>query len=88
MRRERFPAGADAPVRLARAVMHTGVANWRFPLKSVVGKTLPTFPTHAQPVIVRIWQEAHAFPGHFVDNGPGVLVMWPQMVWINLIILP
>ena len=25
------------------------------------GKTFPAFPVHAQPVIFRIWQEAHAF---------------------------
>ena len=43
----------------ARAVMHAGIVNWRFPLKSVSGKTLPAFQAHAQPVILRIWQEAH-----------------------------
>ena len=36
-----------------RAVMHAGIANWRFPLKSVAGKTFPAFPAHAQPAIVR-----------------------------------
>ena len=30
-----------------------------FLLKSVAGKTFPAFPTHAQPTILRIWQEAH-----------------------------
>ena len=39
--------------------MHAGIVNWRFPLKSVVGKTLPAFPAHTQPAILRIWQEAH-----------------------------
>ena len=44
---ERFPRhrGLAVPtcithVRDARPVMHAGVANWRFPLKSVAGKTL------------------------------------------------
>ena len=26
----------------------------------MAGKTFPAFPTHAQPAILRIWQEAHA----------------------------
>ena len=46
-------------MRDARAVMHAWIANYRFPLKSVVGKMFPTFPAHAQPVILRIWYEAH-----------------------------
>ena len=45
--------------RDARAVMHAGIANWRFPLKSVARKTFPTFPVHAQPAILRIWLDAH-----------------------------
>ena len=28
----------------------------------VAGKTFPAFPAHAQPVILRIWQEAHGNP--------------------------
>ena len=47
-------------VRDSRAVMHAGVTNYRFHLKSVVGKTLPVFPAHAQPVILRIWSHAHS----------------------------
>ena len=39
----------------ARAVMHAGIVNWRFPLKLVAGKTFPAFPAHAQPAIWRIW---------------------------------
>ena len=46
----------------ARAVMPAGIANQRFPLKSVVEKTFPAFPTHAQPAIVRILQEGHCLP--------------------------
>ena len=62
--RERFPrhGGLTIPtciVRDARAVMHAGIANWRFPMKSVAGKTFPAFPAHAQPAILHIWQEAH-----------------------------
>ena len=43
----------------ARAVMHAAIANCRFHLKSVAGKTFPAFPAHAQPAILRIWQETH-----------------------------
>ena len=57
-----FPANAglqtrheSRQVRDARAVMHTGIATYRFPLKSVMGKTFPAFPVHAQPAILRIW---------------------------------
>ena len=42
---------ASRHVRHACAVMHVGIANWRFPLKSVAGKTFPTFPVHAQPTM-------------------------------------
>ena len=45
-------------VRAARAAMHVGIANLRFPLKSVTGK-IPAFPAFAQPAIFRICQEAH-----------------------------
>ena len=48
------------PLTRYRAVMHAGIANKRFPFKSVAGKTFPPFPAHAQPSILRIWQEAHA----------------------------
>ena len=30
-------------------------------LTHVAGKKFPAFPAHAQPTILRIWQEAHAF---------------------------
>ena len=30
-----------------RAVIHAGIVNWWFPLKSVEGKTFPAFPVHA-----------------------------------------
>ena len=43
----------------ARVVEHFGIANLRFPLKSVAGKKFPAFPAHAQPALLRIWQEAH-----------------------------
>ena len=39
-----------------RAMMHTGIANCQFPLKSMAGKM---FPVHAQPGNLRIWQETH-----------------------------
>ena len=37
--------------RYTRAVMHAGMANWRFPLKSMAGKTFPAFPAHAERAI-------------------------------------
>ena len=46
-----IPTCITARVCDARAVMHAGIANLRFPLKSVVGKT---FPAHVQPTILRI----------------------------------
>ena len=39
----------------ARAVMHAGIANSRFSLKSVAGKTFLTFPAHARPAVLCIW---------------------------------
>ena len=38
---------------------------WR---DAVAGKTFPVFPAHAQPAILRIWQEAHC--GRYRPNGP------------------
>ena len=46
-------------MRHARAMMHVGIANLRFSLKSGAGKTFPALPAHAQPALLRIWQEAH-----------------------------
>ena len=46
-------------VRDARALIHAGIANLRFPLKSVAGKTFPAFPAHVQLAILRIWQDVH-----------------------------
>ena len=43
----------------ACAVMHAEISN-RIPLKSMAGKTLPAFPTHEQPTVLRIWQGANA----------------------------
>ena len=37
---------ASRHVRHARAVMHGGIANLRFPLKSMAGKAFPAFPAH------------------------------------------
>ena len=39
----------------ATADMYVGIANQRFPLKSVARKTFPAFPVHTQPAILRIW---------------------------------
>ena len=56
----------------ARAVMHVGIANPRWP-----GKSFPAFPAHAQPTTLRIWQEAHAKPS------PLSIPFWPQIVRRN-----
>ena len=61
--RERFPSHRRLAIPTcitARAVMHGGIANLRFPLNLMAGKTFTTFAAHAQPAIVRIWQEAHS----------------------------
>ena len=50
---------ASRHVRHARAVIHVGMVNQWFPLKSLLGKTFPVFPAHAQPAILRVWKEAH-----------------------------
>ena len=49
-------------MRDPRAVIHAGIANYRWPLKSVAGKTFPAFPVHAQSSILRIWLGAHGPP--------------------------
>ena len=48
-------ARAWCTCRDARAVMHAGIANWQYSLKSVAGKTFPAFPAHAQPANLHIW---------------------------------
>ena len=45
---------ASRYVRDARSVMHAGIADFRFPLNSVVGKTFPAIPVHAQHAILCI----------------------------------
>ena len=67
-----MPGTFSPPPRVSDSDMHhdtcvthvpgcnAGIANWWFPLKLVAGKTFPAFPAHAQPTILRIWQEAHA----------------------------
>ena len=51
-----------------------GFANWRFPLKLVVGKTFPAFLAHAQPAILRIWEEAH-------ERSFNAITMMEDTVW-------
>ena len=78
-----FPANAGYQSRHAsghvcdaRAVMHAGIADKRFALKPVEGKTFPAFPAHAQPAILRIWQEAHIKTGF---SGMGISIMCRQL---------
>ena len=54
-----IPGKFSAPLRVSDTdMLHgtcvTGIANWRFPLKSVAGKTFAALPVHAQPTILRI----------------------------------
>ena len=53
------PRISDPDMRHARAVIHAGIANYWFPLKSMAWKPFPAFPAHAQPVILRILHKAH-----------------------------
>ena len=64
--------------RHARAVMHVGIANnlW-FPLKSVAGKTFSAFPAHAQPTLLRIWQEAHVMTSPWDGMVHSPVLFWP-----------
>ena len=48
--------------------MHAGIANQRFPLKSVAGKTLPALPAHAPPTVLYIPEKAHAFDDIDMDQ--------------------
>ena len=74
---------ASRHVRDARAVMHVGIANLRFPLKSVAGKTFPAFPAHAQLALLRIWQEAHCahHTHNWVHEGLHVLL---AVFWVTV----
>ena len=49
--------------------MHAGIANQQFPLNSVARKTFPAFPVHAQPAILRIWQEDHCLNQCWLISG-------------------
>ena len=53
-----------------------------FSLKSVAGKTFPAFPAHAQPTILRIWQEAHAhiIEGCFTGSLVGMIAPISEML--------
>ena len=53
--RKRFPRHRGLAARAWRAVMYAGIANKRFPFKSVAGKKFPAFPAHVQHTILRIW---------------------------------
>ena len=39
-------------------------------LLALAGKTFPAFPAHAQPAILRIWQEAHIMATYAMARGP------------------
>ena len=62
--------------------MHAGIA------KLVAGKTLPTFLVHAQPAVLRIWQEAHGYrqrlcvcSGHCSDQWK----LWVNCIWRSIL---
>ena len=72
--REHFPRhrGLTIPACITARAWHTcrdvcRDDNQRFPLKSVAGKVCPAFPAHAQPSMLRVWQEAHV--ANFVVTG-------------------
>ena len=46
---------SNPDMRDARVVMHAGIANQQYPLKSAAGQMFPAFPAHAQPKVLRIW---------------------------------
>ena len=50
-----LPMVFDCILLVERPVMHVGIANWSFCLKSVTAKTFPAFPAHAQPAILHTW---------------------------------
>ena len=54
-----MPGTFSPPPRISDPEMHDAragmIANLRFPLKTVAGKTLPAFQAHAHPAILRIW---------------------------------
>ena len=80
---------ASLHVRDARTVLHAGIANQRFALKSMAGKTFPAFPAHAHPAILRIWQEAHAIvPSDVVYRmntiGPSTGLLALQKTYIDV----
>ena len=57
-RLQRKPPVSDPGMHHGTCVTHMP---WCMPgsLTHSVGKTFPAFPAHAQPAILRIWQEAH-----------------------------
>ena len=55
-----FPATAGKRSRHASGHVCDARANYQFPLKLVSGGNVFGIPAHAQLVILRIWQEAHA----------------------------
>ena len=75
-------------VRDARDVMHGTIANYQFPLKSVVGIASPAFLAHAQLAMLRIWKEAHddgdgcdGHDGWVIDEGDDLFeVAWEDAV--------
>ena len=71
---QRKPLVIDPGVRHARA---SGACQDRLPAEA--GKTFPAFPAHAQPAILRIWQEAHEFD----YNAWMAIIWWYDWVWLR-----
>ena len=71
-----LPGTFCSPLRVSDPYMHHGTyvthVPWYMPVSPTSGyfwsrrrgKTFPAFPAHAQPTILRIWQEAHSFSFH------------------------
>ena len=49
----------------------------------MAGKTFPAFPAHAQPAILRIWQEAHGSEFELTKDTP-YLTLTGELMWFLL----
>ena len=70
----------------SRHMRDAGIANYPFPMKSVVGKMFLAFPAHAQPAILHIWYEAHAVVYHFhhVWTPANACNQWTESSLVNV----
>ena len=68
---------SDPDMHYGTCVMHAGIANWRFPLKSDTGKKFPAFPAHAQFYVSGKRPMCNRLLEHPIEYAPGfVLKSW------------